>query len=74
MVPPSKRGRRALLYDKELLLLLLSILLIIIGYYFLMSLHPEASLEEVVKKAWAGTILTLIGGVIIIISIFRRSK
>jgi lipopolysaccharide export LptBFGC system permease protein LptF len=57
-----------------LILLLLSLITIIVGYYLLLSLSPDATLEEAVRRAWAGTILTLIGGILVIIYIFRRSK
>jgi len=57
-----------------LILLLLSLITIIVGYYLLLSLSPDATLEEAVRRAWAGTILTLIGGILVIIYLLRRAK
>ncbi|MEW6066848.1 MAG: hypothetical protein AB1610_00915 [Nitrospirota bacterium] len=45
-----------------------------IGYYLLLTISPDAPFEEVVKKARAGTISTLIGGIMAIIYIFRRTE
>jgi len=57
-----------------LLLLLLSISSIFLGYYLLLSVPPDAPFEEVIKRARGGVILNLIGGVTIVVYIFKRSK
>jgi len=45
-----------------------------VGYYLLLSLSPDATLEEAVRRARAGTILTLIGSILVIIYLLRRAK
>jgi hypothetical protein len=56
------------------LLLLLSILSIIIGYYLLLSISPDAPFDKTIATVKAATLLILLGGITIIIYLFRRNR
>ncbi|MBI5641423.1 MAG: hypothetical protein HZA17_13465 [Nitrospirae bacterium] len=51
----------------------ISIALIILGYW-LLSVSPEAPFDAVVKRAWSGTIVTIAGGVLLVLHMFRNSR
>jgi len=57
-----------------MLLLLLSVFSIALGYYLLLSVSPDTPFEEVIKRARGGVILNLIGGVLMMLYIYKRSK
>ncbi len=57
-----------------LLTLLLAVISIVSGYYFLLSTSPDLPLEHVINRTQWGIVLTLIGGILVMIHIFRRSK
>lgn len=66
-MPPSFCGNLKLL-------LLLSILSIIIGYYLLLSISPDAPFDKTIATVKTATLLILLGGITIIIYLFRRNR
>lgn len=57
-----------------LLTLLLAVISIVSGYYLLLSTSPDLPLDYVTRRTMWGIILTLIGGILAMVHIFRRSK
>lgn len=56
-----------------MLMLIFSIISITTGYY-LLWVTPDLPYEEVVKRSITGILLTSIGGAMMLIYLYRRSK
>ncbi len=53
------------------MLLAVGVLLIFFGGYLLSSVPPDAPLEIVIRMAWFGVIITLIGSLTLVLYIVR---
>lgn len=56
-----------------MLILLLSIITISTGYY-LLWVTPDLPYDEVVKRALTGILLTSVGGAMMLIYLYRRTR